>query len=300
MLGRKKHTIAVYVLCFIICSLYFTSITFAQDETDDAKIIERYKLMLRRKPKEGSTFDRLYQFYLEGPGLDAMITDYQSEAAAKPDAPNVQLILGHIYKRLGKDPEAIKAYQRAVTLSPSDYYPHFALGQIYTTLRRYEAAINMLTKAAALSDQTKSGTPDDRIAIYKTLGRAYFHQDRVDDAIITWTKIAELDPQNIFARIELADLFREQELYPQAIVQHEAIIAIKKDNPYRVCLSLREIGKIHENTGAYEEAQARYDEALALTAPGNWLRKDLQQRRHRNLRRRCQLEGFNQVLSKQT
>ena len=278
MLGRQKHTIAVYVLCFIICSLYFATITFAQDETDDAKIIERYKLMLSRKPKEGSTFDRLYQFYLEGPGLDAMVADYQSEAAAKPDAPNVQLILGHIYKRLGKDPEAIKAYQRAVRLSPSDYYPHFALGQIYTTLRRYEAAINTLTKAAALSDQTESGTLDDRIAIYKTLGRAYFHQDRVDDAIITWTKIAELDPQNIFARIELADLFREQELYPQAIAQHEAIIAIKKDDPYRVCLSLREIGKIHEDMGAYEAAQARYDEALALTAPGNWLRKDLQQR----------------------
>ena len=278
MLEEKKQTIAVHVLCFIVCALCFTAITLAQNETDDAKIIERYKLMLSRKPKEGSTFDRLYQFYLEGPGLDAMVADYQSEAAAKPDNPNVQLILGHIYKRFGKETEAIKAYQRAVTLSSNDYYPLLVLGRIYTTLRRYEAAINTLTKAAALSEQTASGTLDDRITIYKTLGRAYFHRDRVDDAIITWTKIAELDPQNIFARIELADLFREQELYPQAIAQHEAIIEIKKEDPYRVCLSLREIGKIHEDTGAYAAAQARYDAALALTAPGNWLRKDLQQR----------------------
>ena len=82
--------------------------------TDNAQIIERYKQMLNRKPKEGSTFDRLYQFYLEGAGLDAMVADYQAEAAAKPDAPNLQLILGHIHKRLGKDTEAIKAYQRAV------------------------------------------------------------------------------------------------------------------------------------------------------------------------------------------
>ena len=278
MFGRKKHTIVIYVLCLIVCSLYFTAIILAQDQTDDAKIIERYKLMLSRKPKEGSTFDRLYQFYLEGPGLEAMVADYQAEAQAEPDNPNFQLILGHIYKHFGKEPEAIKAYQRAVTLSPSDYYPHLTLGQIYTTLRQHEKAINALTKAAALSEQTESVTPDDQIAIYKTLGRAYFYQDRVDDAIITWMKIAELDPQNIFARIELADLFREQELSPQAIAQHEAIIEIKKDDPYRVCLSLREIGKIHEDTGAYEAAQARYDEALALTAPGNWLRKDLQQR----------------------
>ena len=278
MFRREKHTIAAFVLSFIVCTLCFISITPAQDETDDAKIIERYKLMLSRKPKEGSTFDRLYQFYLEGPGLDAMISDYQAEVQAKPENPNFQLILGHIYKRFGKDPEAIKAYQRAVTLSSNDYYPHLALGHIYTTLRQHEEAINALTKAAALSEQMESATPDDRTAIYKTLGRAYFHQDRVADAITTWTKIAELDPQNIFARIELADLFHEQKLYRQAISQYEAITEIKKDDPYRVCLSLREIGKIHEDTGAYEEARARYDAALALTAPGNWLRKDLQHR----------------------
>ena len=278
MFGRKNHRIAVSVLSFIVCALCLPSIILAQDGTDDAEIIERYKQMLNRKPKEGSTFDRLYQFYLEGAGLDAMVTDYQAEAEANPDNPNVQLILGHIHKRLGRDAEAVKAYQRAVTHSPNDYYPHFALGQIYATLRQYEAAINTLTKAAALSEQTEFATSDDQIAIYKTLGRAYFHQDRVDDAIATWIKIAESDPQNIFARIELADLFYEQQLYPQAIAQHEAIIKIKKDDPYRVCLSLRKIGKIHENTGDYEAAREHYDAALALTAPGNWLRKDIQHR----------------------
>ena len=209
MFREKKCVISVCIVSLITYILCFTSITFAQDETDDTKIIERYKQMLNRKPKEGSTFDRLYQFYLEGDGLDAMVEDYQTEAAAKPDAPNTQIILGHIYKRLGKDTEATKAYQRTVTLSPNDYYPHFVLGQIYTTGHQYEAAINALTKAVALVEQTASATPDNQTAIYKTIGRAYFHQDRVDDAIATWTKIAESDPQNIFARIELADLFYE-------------------------------------------------------------------------------------------
>ncbi len=278
MLRREKRTIPIYFLSLIACTLCLTAVTLAQEATDNAQIIERYKQMLNRKPKEGSTFDRLYQFYLEGAGLEAMVADYQAAAESKPGAPNLQLILGHIYKRLGKETEAIKAYQRAVTLSPNNYYPHFALGHTYTTLRQYEQAIDALTKAAALSEQTDSATSTDRTSIYKTLGRAYFHQDRIDEAIATWTKIAELEPQNIFARIELADLFHEQELYPQAIAQHEAIIEIKREDTYRVCLSLREIGKIHEDAGAYREAQARYDAALALTAPGNWLRRDLQQR----------------------
>ena len=92
------------------------------------------------------------------------------------------------------------------------------------------------------------------------------------------SKISEFAPENIFARIELADLFREQELYAQAIEQHEAIIQLKTDDPYRVCLSRREIGKIKEEKGDYAGAIQSYDAALALTGRGNWLRKDLQHR----------------------
>ena len=278
MLGREKFQIVASVLCLVFFTLSLSPLLLAQDETNDAKIIERYKLMLSRKPKEGSTFDRLYQFYLEGAGLDAMVADYQAEGQAKPDDPNPQLILGHIYKRLGKDAEAVKAYQRAAGLAPNTYYPHFALGQAYAILLQHENAIEALNRAVKIAEETQVATPEDLTAIYKALGRAYFRRDRVDEAITAWTKIAELDPENIFARIELADLFREQELYAQAIAQHEAIIETKKDDPYRVCLSYREIGNIHEAKGDYAAAIQSYDSALALTAPGNWLRKDLQHR----------------------
>ena len=278
MFGQKNYMIAVFVLSFIACALCLPSITLAQDETDDAKIIERYKLMLSRKPKEGSTFDRLYQFYLEGAGLDAMVADYQAETQAKPDNANPQLILGHIYKRLGRDAEAVSTYQRAVALAPDNYYPHFALGQAYAILLQHENAIGALSQAAKIAEETQAATPEELIAVYKALGSAYFRRDRVDAAIAAWTKIAELDPENIFTRIELADLLREQELYEQAIAQHEAIIEIKAEDPYRVCLSRREIGNIHEAKGDYETAIESYDSALVLTAPGNWLRKDLQHR----------------------
>ena len=278
MLGQRKSQVIVFSLCLIFFTLYLSPLLLAQDATNDAKIIERYKLMLSRKPKEGSTFDRLYQFYLEGTGLEAMVADYQAEAAAKPDNPNVQLILGHIYKRLGKDAEAVEAYQRAVELTPDNYYPYFALGQAYATLLQHENAVNALKQAAAFAEETQAAPLEELTAIYKALGRSYFRRDRVDEAITAWTKIAELDPENIFTRIELSDLLREQELYQEAIAQHEAIIQFKADDPYRVCLSRREIGNIHEAKGDYETAIQSYDSALALTAPGNWLRKDLQHR----------------------
>ena len=270
---QKQPIIFVLFLCCLV-----SVIAHAQDEAVDKKIVERYKQMLERKPKEGSTFDRLYQLYLEGLGLEQMVLDYQTEAGTKPDNPNLQLILGHIYKRFGKNTEAIVAYRRAVDLGPDDYYPHFALGQMYATLRQHEEAIAALTKAAELAIASQSATPDELTATYKALGRAYFRRDRIDEAIAAWGKIAALDPENIFSRIELADLFREQGLYTQAIEQHEAIVGLKRDDPYRVCLSLREIGKIQEEMREYDAAVQNYDKALALTGPGNWLRKDLHQR----------------------
>ncbi len=277
MFIKKKCSIVACLFFLISCIPYFSAITFAQD-TQDEKIIERYKLMLSRNPKEGSTFDRLYQFYLEGAGLDAMVADYQAETEADPNNSSLQLILGHIHKRLGKDTETLAAYQRAVELAPDNYYPRFAFGQMYATLRRHEDAIRELTKAAELSEQTQTASPEELMAIYKALGRAYFNRDRVDEAISAWTKISELDPENIFSRIELADLFREQQLYDQAVTQHQAIIALKTEDPYRICLSHREIGNIHEEKGDYEAAIQSYEAALELTAPGNWLRKDLQHR----------------------
>ena len=278
MIGREKSLIVVCLLGLFVSTLFLSAITVAQDGMSDEKIMERYKLMLSRKPKEGSTFDRVYQFYLEGAGLDAMLSDYLTEAKAKPNDSNLQLILGHIYKRLGKDVEAVTAYQRAVQLAPDNYYPHFALGKMHGTLRQHEEAIQELTQASKLSEQVQNVPPEELTAIYKALGHAFFRRDRVDEAIQAWKKISELDPDDIFARIELSELFREQELYGQAIAQHEAIIQLKKNDAYRVCLSHREIGNIHEVKGDYQDAVKSFDAALALTSPGNWLRKDLQHR----------------------
>ena len=127
MIGHKNQPIRC-VLYFLCLKLAFLVTAAAQNhEATNKKIIERYKLMLERKPKEGSTFDRLYHFYVDGAGLECMVADYQAEIEAKPNSSNLQLILGHIFKRLGKNTEAIAAYKRAIELTPDDYYPHFAL-----------------------------------------------------------------------------------------------------------------------------------------------------------------------------
>ncbi len=75
--GRKLIVFAVFVLCIFTLA---NPVVFAQDENNNETLIQRYKQILESNPKEGSAFDRLYQFYLEGPGLAQMIATYQVEA----------------------------------------------------------------------------------------------------------------------------------------------------------------------------------------------------------------------------
>ena len=96
-----------------------------------------------------------------------MLTDYQAEVEANPNEPNLQLILGHIYKRIGKDTEAVNTYKRAVELARNNYYTHFALGQAFAALLQHENAINSLKQAAAFAEKTQDATPEEMTAIYK-------------------------------------------------------------------------------------------------------------------------------------
>ena len=154
-------------------------------------------------------------------------------------------------------------------------------------LRRYDEAIEQLEIAAKLNPSA-----DDMTTIYKILGRCYMRKGETSKAIEAWRRIAELNPEDVFARLELADLFKEQELYDEAIEQHRAVIKLKGSDPYRFCLSLREIGKIYELKGDQDQAIAAYEEAISKMAPDNWLRRELQGRIIGIYRSRNNLKGL--------
>jgi len=269
-MSHKKQTFTIILT--IIITLFIFGRLSAQEDTDQ-KVIGRYQKILKAKPREGSAFDRLYQLYLEGPGLERMLSDYEQAVISQPKEPSLHLILGHIYKRLGREQDAVKSYQQAATLDPRGVYPRLVLGQLLARLRDYEGAIKRLEDATNLEPSA-----DDMVAIYKSLGHCYLRRDRVDDAVKAWKSIAELDPENVFSRLELADLFKEQELYDEAIEQHRAVIKLKESDAYRVCLSLREIGKIYELKEENERAIEAYENAIEKMTPDNWLRKALQGR----------------------
>src|SRR6202012_2777439 len=101
--------------------------TFAADSLPP--VIDRYEHLLIRSPGKGTAFDKVYQYFFEGEGLEKLAARWTAQAqAGGPDAATYWLLLGTLADRQGKGPEAIKLYQKAADLKPDDAHIWSALG----------------------------------------------------------------------------------------------------------------------------------------------------------------------------
>ncbi len=92
---------------FVLALLGVVSIALA--EPLSGPVLERYEQMLLRAPEAGTAFDKIYQHYLEGEGLDALAARWTaaSEQAGAPKA-DYLLLLGILNDRRGKTDDALK------------------------------------------------------------------------------------------------------------------------------------------------------------------------------------------------
>ena len=92
-------------------------------------VIDRYERLLVHSPGKGTAFDKVYQYYFEGEGLEKLAARWKAQAEAPgADAATYWLLLGVLSERQGKSPEAIRLYEKAAGLKPADARIWSALG----------------------------------------------------------------------------------------------------------------------------------------------------------------------------
>lgn len=101
------------------------------------------------------------------------------------------LEVGDAHQEVGNSREAIAAYNRAITLDPSNARAYHSRGDAYADLGKYKRAISDYTRAIEL-DPRNSEVYDDR-------GLAYYALKDYDWAISNYTWAIELDPHNATA-----------------------------------------------------------------------------------------------------
>ena len=249
----------------ILAGSIFLAAVAAQGEPANPKIIERYKQMLAARPTEGTALDRLWQLFLDENRTTELIEEYKADGTFSS-----QMVLGHLLRRAAMRDDAAAAFERAAKLDEASPLPWLALARLRGESGAHKESANSLENALALLPERDSLHAD----VLLQIGAAWLAAGDVPKAAEAWERAAALDPANLELRRKLAAACIENHLPDRAIAHLEYLE--KNGPPQERAQALQQIARIHQGAGSQDEAITALDRALAFTAPGNWLRAELQ------------------------
>lgn len=147
------------------------------------------------------------------------------------------------YQALGDTDQAIRVYEQAISVNPTDDRLQLELGNLLFGRERYGEAIEKYEEAVRLYDD-----PTNRFS----LGQAYIKTGRYNDAEYQFEKIIQrggLESRNGY--FGMGQSYRAQKKYGDAIEQFE--LAIRKDRDFYN--AYEEMGYVYADAGQLDEAQ---------------------------------------------
>ncbi|MDJ0899197.1 MAG: tetratricopeptide repeat protein [Xenococcus sp. MO_188.B8] len=154
---------------------------------------------------------------------------------------------------LGRYPEAIIAYNKAIAIEPEYLWLWNNRGEVYTKLGQVENAIADFKKAIELNRQ-QSFVP------WNNLGKLYYQQQQYQQAIITYQKAITVKNDYVPALIGLGNCYKAEENYALALDTYNQVIQID-DHAYEAWLGK---GLVEESLQRYTEAANTYRQALNI------------------------------------
>jgi tetratricopeptide (TPR) repeat protein len=94
--------------------------------------------------------------------LDQAIQHLDEAIRLNPEAIEIYMELGQVYQGRRQHRQALKTYQQAIQITQRDFRPYYQAGLALKEIKDYQAAENMLRKAADLA-------PED-VTVHRSLG----------------------------------------------------------------------------------------------------------------------------------
>jgi tetratricopeptide (TPR) repeat protein len=196
--------------------------------------------------------------YMLGRAREALV-EVQRATELTPNDADAHYYMGRLYFSADNAVAALAAFQRAIELDPLSIRAHNQLGQTYEALGRQDEAERAYLKAIELeqSSSNKSEWP------YYNLGLLYFHDGRVDGALLFLRKALSRNPSFPEAKIKLAVVLSNQNLTGEALrLLQEALESdpANAEGHYRLGLLLLKSGKreeAHQQLALFERYRKR-------------------------------------------
>lgn len=129
------------------------------------------------------------------------------------------LLIGGVYFLQGQYEKAIAEAERALALNPNGATNFSALSGFVGCSGKWEESIELAKKSIRLE-------PFAPATYYHWLGRAYFMTGQLDESIITWKKVLQVNPNYLPAHAFLAACYSSLDRYAEASAAAKEVLRI--------------------------------------------------------------------------
>lgn len=258
----------------LVTSWGMSEVAHAQDWTADdsdieARKIERYCALAEQSPDKSYAFNQLMKTVGKGERYRALIAEYEQKAASKPKNFNLQMLLGHMYAYGGQTNDAVTAYRRALDIKRTAS-AYMAIAEAEAENRNFAEATSAYQAASSLNP-----TKDQRREIWRALAEIAIYRRDMDTARECFGELIKLEPESLFVRRELSQIYAQNRMYAQArAVMDEALGMKSLSSSEREQIEL-EIAVLYEQEGNDDEALRRYEALSSKLGGSHWMQREI-------------------------
>lgn len=261
----------------ILLTILFTSVALPETppapprrSPTDPKVLSRYLQAMEERPTYHGVFQKVFDIYDQHLTVEHLRSEYEKKSKAASENPTYLVILGHLAQKENNLKAAAGFYRQAMEHSGEQAYPFEVYADVLARLRDFESARQNYEESLRRQSAAK-----EKRDLLKKLADLCIRLDRPQEAVPYWDQLIELDPDNIFLRLELARIQADQGLLQQAIVQLEKAMELGGNNSFIHCTALKELGRIHEEMKQLPKAMESYEKALELISEDSPLHEEL-------------------------
>jgi len=137
-------------------------------------------------------------------------------------------MLGSVYNKLDRLPEAVNALQEAIRQLPDEADPHLTLAAVLTRQKQTAEAAEERKTAASLM---RAHMNYQRAEVATNSGKSLLKDGKLDDAVVEFRNAISFDPAYAEAHAELAGALQKQGMTAEAAAERACATALVSSAP---------------------------------------------------------------------
>ena len=268
-------------------------------ERREQQVVERFWTLLEKTPRRGTSFDRVYGYYVDTGRLDELMKRCRESTDKAPGDAKAWLLSGLVLSRRNDDAATVEAFEKAKTLDTTDLLAPFYLGETYIAQGRLRDAAESLESALSRALENlrkntgdKAASGKDVMAILQTLGRVYERFGDRDNSTRIWDKLEELFPGDRDILVRIAETLEEEGKFDEAFKRYRRLAETAKDDNFaRVQFTLA-AADIKVRLGDKQGAIDDFETLLEELSGESWLSQSIRDRVERIFVRQADYAGL--------